>query len=32
MENLPKGGEGTFTLAFNSLNDILDKIKEKAGK
>lgn len=32
MENLPKGGEGTFTLAFNSLNDVLDKIKEKAGK
>ena len=23
MENLPEGGEGTFTLAFNSLNELL---------
>lgn len=30
MEKLPKGGEGTFTLAFNSLNELLerkDKVK-----
>lgn len=26
MTNLPKGGEGTFTLAFNALTDILEKI------
>lgn len=26
MEKLPKSGEGLFTLAFNSLNEILDKI------
>lgn len=27
MKNLPKGGEGTFTLAFNALFEILEKIK-----
>jgi len=26
MLNLPEGGEGTFTLAFNALNDILSEI------
>lgn len=26
MKDLPKGGEGTFTLAYNSLCDILNKI------
>ncbi len=26
MENLPKGGEGTFTLAYNALNEILERI------
>ncbi len=29
MKDLPKGGEGTFTLAYNSLCDILDKINVK---
>lgn len=27
MENLPKGGEGTFTLAYNELKAILNNIK-----
>ena len=27
MEGLPKGGEGTFTLAYRALCDILDEIK-----
>ena len=27
MLNLPKGGEGTFTLAFNKLNKIIDDLK-----
>lgn len=27
MLSLPKSGEGTFTIAYNALNDILDKIK-----
>ena len=27
MKNLPKGGEGTFTLAFDALFEILEKIK-----
>lgn len=26
MQNLPQGGEGTFTLAYRALEDILDKI------
>ena len=26
MESLPKGGEGTFTVAFNALNEILSEI------
>lgn len=26
MDNLPEGGEGTFTLAFNSLQKILERI------
>ena len=26
MVNLPKSGEGTFTIAYNALNDILNKI------
>lgn len=26
MEKLPKGGEGTFTVAYNALNEILNKI------
>ena len=29
MKDLPKGGEGTFTLSYNSLCDILDKINVK---
>lgn len=28
MEKLPKGGEGTFTLAYNSLCEILERIGE----
>ena len=28
MENLPDGGEGTFTLAYNALCDILNKPKQ----
>ncbi len=28
MEKLPKGGEGTFTLAYNALTDILKRIGE----
>ncbi len=28
MENLPEGGEGTFTLAYNALCDIIKKPKE----
>ncbi len=28
MENLPEGGEGTFTLAYNALCDIINKPKE----
>lgn len=28
MLNLPKGGEETFTLAFNELNKIIKEIKE----
>ena len=27
MLNLPKGGEGTFTLAFSKLNEIINDIK-----
>ena len=26
MENLPKGGEGTFTVAYNALNRLLNQI------
>ena len=26
MENLPKGGEGTFTLAYNALSEIIERI------
>ena len=26
MKNLPEGGEGTFTLAFNALNKILENV------
>ena len=29
MLNLPKGGEGTFTYAYNELNKIINKIKER---
>lgn len=32
MLKLPKGGEGTFTLAFHELNKIMDKIKERWAK
>ena len=28
MEKLPEGGEGTFTLAFNALNRLMNKINE----
>ena len=29
MEKLPKGGEGTFMVAYNALNAILDKILQE---
>lgn len=32
MLKLPEGGEGTFTLAFNELNKIMNKIKERWAK